>query len=99
MNTETLMQRSSEAVSAAISTILLFAGVLSIISGMMWAMVPLIAELHGAVDHESMTIQMRDVRDQVVSLSERGTPGDLYTADLNTLDGSLEWTSTGLGTW
>lgn len=99
MNTETLMQRSSEAVSAAISTILLFAGVLSIISGMMWAMVPLIAELHGAVDHESMTIQMRDVRDQVVSLSERGTPGDLYTADLNTLDGSLEWTSTGIGTW
>ena len=43
-------ERDEEAVSAAIATVLLFAGVISIISGMMVTVIPVIDELHGAVE-------------------------------------------------
>ena len=50
-----------EAVSAAIATVLLFAGVITIISGMMVTVIPVIDELHGAVERENMVGQMEDL--------------------------------------
>ena len=51
------LQRNEEAVSAAIATVLLFGGVLSIISIMMVTMIPVIEELEGSVERHDMAAQ------------------------------------------
>ena len=48
------LQRDEEAVSAAIATVLLFGGVISIISLMMVTMIPVIEELEGSVERHDM---------------------------------------------
>ena len=52
------LHRNDEAVSAAIATVLLFGGVVSIISLMMVTMIPVIEELEGSVERHDMSAQM-----------------------------------------
>ena len=50
--------RDEEAVSAAVATVLLFGGVLSIIAMMMVSMIPVIEELEGSIERHDMSSQM-----------------------------------------
>ena len=88
-----------DAVSAAIATVLLFAGVISIISGMMVTVMPVIDELHGAVERENMVGQMDDLAAETSRLSESGTPGDAATMNIRPHTGSLAWELLEGGTW
>ena len=58
------MHRDEEAVSAAIATVLLFGGVISIISLMMLTMIPVIEELEGSVERHDMSAQMTQFNHQ-----------------------------------
>lgn len=88
-----------EGVSAAIATVLLFAGVLSIISGMMVTVMPVIDELHGAVERETMEGQLRDHAAETERLSDAGAPGDTARMDLRPHTGRLSWDMFEGGTW
>ena len=50
--------RNEEAVSAAIATVLLFGGVVSIIGLMLVSMLPIIEELEGSIERDDMSAQM-----------------------------------------
>lgn len=88
-----------DAVSAAIATVLLFAGVISIISGMMVTVIPVIDELHGAVERENMVGQMEDLASETERLSESGTPGDTAQLTIRPHTGMLGWQLLEGGTW
>ena len=88
-----------EAVSAAIATVLLFAGTLAIISGMMVTITPMIDEMHGAVERQAMSSQMTDLALETVRLSETGLPGDSATVPLRPHTGELDWDLKHGGTW
>ena len=92
-------ERDEEAVSAAIATVLLFAGVISIISGMMVTVIPVIDELHGAVERENMVGQMEDLASETERLSESGTPGDTAQLTIRPHTGTLGWELLEGGTW
>ncbi len=92
-------EHDEEAVSAAIATVLLFAGVISIISGMMVTVMPVIAELHGAVERENMVGQMEDLASETERLSESGTPGDTAQLTIRPHTGTLGWQLQEGGTW
>ena len=74
------LHRNEEAVSAAIATVLLFGGVISIISLMMLTMIPVIEELEGSVERHDMSAQMTQFNHQTTTLSEQGMPCLLYTS-------------------
>lgn len=93
------MQSQEEAVSAAVATVLLFAIVLSIISGMMAMIVPTMAELQGAVDRESMEGQFSDLAQETVRLSETGLPGDVAQMTIKPHTGDIGWSIRNEGTW
>lgn len=88
-----------EAVSAAIATVLLFAGVLAIISGMMVTITPVINEKHGSVERQAMAGQMSDLASETVRISETGLPGDSATLPLRPHSGDLGWDFARGGTW
>ncbi len=90
---------NEEAVSAAVATVLLFAIVLSIISGMMAMIVPTMAELQGAVDRESMEGQFTDLAQETVRLSETGLPGDIAEMTIKPHTGDIGWDIRKEGTW
>ena len=92
-------EHDEDAVSAAIATVLLFAGVISIISGMMVTVMPVIDELHGAVERENMVGQMDDLAAETSRLSESGTPGDAATMNIRPHTGALAWDLLEGGTW
>ncbi|MEC8926904.1 MAG: hypothetical protein VYB17_01420, partial [Candidatus Thermoplasmatota archaeon] len=92
-------ERDDEAVSAAIATVLLFAGVISIISGMMVTVMPVIDELHGAVERENMVGQMEDLASETERLSESGTSGDAARMAIRPHTGTLGWQLLEGGTW
>ncbi|MDP6899238.1 MAG: hypothetical protein QGF94_00165 [Candidatus Thalassarchaeaceae archaeon] len=92
-------ERDEDAVSAAIATVLLFAGVLSIISGMLVAIVPVIDEMHGAVEREAMAGQMSDMAIETERLSESGIPGDVAEMTIRPHTGNLEWDLLKGGSW
>ncbi len=92
-------EHDEDAVSAAIATVLLFAGVITIISGMMVTVMPVIDELHGAVERENMVGQMEDLAVETSRLSESGTPGDAATMNIRPHTGSLSWDLLEGGTW
>ncbi|MDP6323946.1 MAG: hypothetical protein QF684_00050 [Candidatus Thalassarchaeaceae archaeon] len=92
-------EHDEEAVSAAIATVLLFAGVISIISGMMVTVIPVIDELHGAVERENMVGQMEDLASETERLSESGTPGDSAQLTIRPHTGTLGWQLLEGGTW
>ncbi len=52
------LRRNEEGVSAAIATVLLFAGVLSLIGMMLITMLPVIQELEGSVERNGMLTQL-----------------------------------------
>lgn len=88
-----------EAVSSSVATVLLFAGVLAIISGMMVTITPVIDEMHGAVERESMSGQLGDFSTETQLLSESGIPGDTSELSLNPHTGNLAWDLMRGGTW
>ena len=53
------LQRGDEAVSAAVATVLLFGGVISIIGLMLLSMMPVIQELEGSLKRNDMQAQMQ----------------------------------------
>ncbi|MEC7143277.1 MAG: hypothetical protein VXW30_06825, partial [Candidatus Thermoplasmatota archaeon] len=93
------LPNNEEAVSAAVATVLLFAIVLSIISGMMAMIVPTMAELQGAVDRESMEGQFTDLAQETVRLSETGLPGDIAEMEIKPHTGDIGWDIRKEGTW
>ncbi len=88
-----------DAVSSSVATVLLFAGVLAIISGMMVTITPVIDEMHGAVERESMSGQLNDFATETQLLSESGIPGDSSSLSLNPHTGNLAWDLLRGGTW
>ena len=93
------LHRDEEAVSAAIATVLLFGGVISIISLMMLTMIPVIEELEGSVERHDMSAQMMQFNQQTTTLSEQGMPGDVATQEFVPVDGSLAWDMMRSGMW
>ena len=93
------LTRNDEAVSAAIATVLLFGGVVSIIGLMLVSMLPIIEELEGSIERDDMSSQMMILAQQTEVLSEHGMPGDSTEVELIPLDGSLSWDSTRGGMW
>ena len=93
------LHREEEAVSAAVATVLLFGGVLSIIGLMMVSMMPVIEEMEGSVERHDMSSQMTLLAHQTATLSERGMPGDSAHATLIPVDGNLVWDSMRGGMW
>ena len=91
--------RDDEAVSAAVATVLLFGGVVSIIGLMLVSMVPIIEELEGSIERDDMTSQMIILAQETEYLSEHGMPGDSTEVEITTLDGDLNWDSTRGGMW
>ena len=93
------LTRNDEAVSAAIATVLLFGGVVSIIGLMLVSMLPIIEELEGSIERDDMSAQMMILAQQTEVLSEHGMPGDSTEIEMIPLDGSLSWDSTRGGMW
>ena len=93
------LHRNDEAVSAAIATVLLFGGVISIISLMMVTMIPVIEELEGSVERHDMAAQMTQFNQQTTTLSEQGMPGDVVTQEFVPVDGALSWDVVRSGMW
>ncbi len=93
------LRRDEDAVSAAVATVLLFGGVLSIIGLMMVSMMPVIEEMEGSVERHDMSSQMTLLAHQTATLSERGMPGDSTHATLIPVDGNLVWDSLRGGMW
>ena len=93
------LQRDEEAVSAAVATVLLFGGVLSIIGLMMVSLMPVIEELEGSVERHDMSAQMTLLAHETSELSERGMPGDSTQSTLVPVDGNLVWDSLRGGMW
>lgn len=96
---KTHLQRDEEAVSAAVATVLMFGGVLSIIGMMMVSMIPVIEELEGSVERHDMSAQMSLLAHQTSALSEKGMPGDSTSIELIPVDGNLEWQHMQSGMW
>ena len=94
-----MLQRDEQAVSAAVATVLMFGGVLSIIAIMMVSMIPVIEELEGSVERHDMSAQMSLLAHQTSALSEKGMPGDSTSIELIPVDGSLEWQHLQSGMW
>ena len=93
------LRRDEAGVSAAVATVLLFGGVLSIIGLMMVSMMPVIEEMEGSVERHDMSSQMTLLAHETSALSERGMPGDSAQATLIPVDGELTWDSLRGGMW
>ena len=93
------LTRNEESVSAAIATVLLFGGVVSIIGLMLVSMLPIIEELEGSIERDDMSSQMMILAQQTEILSEHGMPGDSTEIDLIPIDGTLSWDTTRGGMW
>ena len=63
------LTRNDDAVSAAIATVLLFGGVISIIGLMLVSMMPIIEELEGSIERDDMSSQMMVLAHQTEVLS------------------------------
>lgn len=93
------IRRDEEAVSAAIGTVLLFAGVLSIVGVMLATMIPVIDELQGAVERSDMSSQMYDLSIEIDQLANNGMPGDLSDGSLKGIEGKFSWQNLQGGMW
>jgi hypothetical protein len=93
------LRRDEEGVSAAVATVLLFGGVLSLIGMMLFTMLPVIQELEGSVERNGMATQMNNYAIQTVRLAETGMPGDSVSIDLDPLEGELAWDYMRGGSW
>ena len=93
------LHRDEEAVSAAVATVLLFGGVISIIGLMLLSLVPVIQELEGSLKRSDMQSQMEIMNHEVNLLSESGLPGDSSEVELIPVDGTLRWDRIRGGMW
>lgn len=93
------LSRDEDAVSAAVATVLLFGGVLSIIGMMMISMIPVIEEIQGSVERHDMSAQMTLLAEQTADLSETGMPGDSTEVEIIPVDGDIVWDKTRGGMW
>ena len=91
--------RDEDAVSAAVATVLLFGGVISIIGIMLLSLVPVIQELEGSLKRNDMQAQMEIMGHEINLLSESGLPGDSAEVELIPVDGSLRWDRMRGGMW
>jgi len=95
----TNLRRDDEAVSAAVATVLLFGGVVSIIGIMLLSLMPIIQELEGSLKKNDMQAQMEIMAHEVTLLSESGLPGDTSQVELIPVDGELRWDRFRGGMW
>ncbi len=65
----------------------------------MVTIMPLIDELHGAVERETMGAQMEDLAAETTRLSESGVVGDEAKMDVRPHTGILSWSMLQGGTW
>ena len=93
------LRRDEEAVSAAVATVLLFGGVVSIIGIMLLSLMPVIQELEGSLKRNDMQAQMEIMAHEVTLLSESGLPGDSSQVELIPVDGELRWDRFRGGMW
>ena len=93
------LRRDEEAVSAAVATVLLFGGVITIIGLMLLSMMPVIQELEGSVKRNDMQAQMTVFDHEVTAISESGLPGDSSEVELIPVDGELRWDRLRGGMW
>ena len=93
------LHRDEEAVSAAVATVLLFGGVISIIGLMLLSMMPIIQELEGSLKRNDMQAQMEIMGHEITLLSESGLPGDSSEVELIPVDGELRWDRMRGGMW
>ena len=91
--------RDEEAVSAAVATVLLFGGVVTIIGIMLLSMMPVIQELEGSLKRNDMQSQMEIMGHEITLLSESGVPGDSSQVELVPVDGELRWDRLRGGMW
>tara|TARA_B110001452_G_C15239675_1_gene429191 strand:+ start:1326 stop:3374 length:2049 start_codon:yes stop_codon:yes gene_type:complete len=93
------LRRDNEAVSAAVATVLLFGGVISIIGIMLISLIPVIQELEGSLKRNNMQAQMEIMGHEITVLSESGVPGDSSQVKLIPVDGKLRWDKLRGGMW
>ena len=93
------MRRDEDAVSAAVATVLLFGGVISIIGIMLLSLMPIIQELEGSLKRNDMQAQMEILGHEVTLLTESGLPGDSSQVELIPVDGELRWDRMRGGMW
>ena len=93
------LHRDEEAVSAAVASVLLFGGVISIIGLMLLQLMPVIQELEGSLKRNDMQAQMQIMGHEVTQLSESGIPGDSSQVELIPVDGELRWDRLRGGMW
>ena len=93
------LRRNEDAVSAAVATVLLFGGVISIIGIMLLSLMPIIQELEGSLKRNDMQAQMEILGHEVTLLSESGLPGDSSQIELIPVDGELRWDKMRGGMW
>ncbi len=93
------LRRDNEAVSAAVATVLLFGGVISIIGVMLISLIPVIQELEGSLKRNNMQSQMEIMGHEITVLSESGVPGDSSQVKLIPVDGKLRWDRLRGGMW
>ena len=93
------LHRDDDAVSAAVATVLLFGGVITIIGIMLLSMMPVIQELEGSLKRNDMQAQMQIMGHEITMLSETGVPGDSSQVELIPVDGELRWDRLRGGMW
>ena len=91
------MRRDEDAVSAAVATVLLFGGVISIIGIMLLSLMPIIQELEGSLKRNDMQAQMEILGHEVTLLTESGLPGDSSQIELIPVDGEYVGTECAAG--
>ena len=97
--TPSSLRRDEDAVSAAVATVLLFGGVISIIGIMLLSLMPIIQELEGSLKRNDMQAQMEILGHEVTLLTESGLPGDSSQIELIPVDGELRWDRMRGGMW
>lgn len=93
------LEIEDDAVTAAIATVLLFAGVLSIVSVMLVAVTPIIEEYEGALERQAMEGQLIALSIEGEQLAERGLPGDQRHLQVQGLAGDFSWDHQRGGVW
>ena len=83
MNRINSLISDQKAANSAIATVLMFAGVMSIISIMLVSIVPVINELQGAIESSDAVSQFEDLSEYESQLAQRGLPGSSSESKLS----------------
>jgi len=99
MNRINSLISDQKAANSAIATVLMFAGVMSIISIMLVSIVPVINELQGAIESSDAVSQFEDLSEYESQLAQRGLPGSSSEMQIEPVLGKLEWDLKDSGIW